>query len=63
MKMHMRVFLTLLVKVLYIVVNVLNFVMLDYILNGKYLQYGTKWVDWSKLENYISFDYMGKLVI
>jgi len=58
-KMRLRVLATIAVKILYIVVNVLAFMFLNEVLNGNYRTFGSNWIDWSKLGNAISFDYMG----
>lgn len=58
-KMRLRVVATIGVKILYIIVNIVGFLFLNEVLNGKYRTFGSDWVDWSKLGNAISFDYMG----
>lgn len=58
-KQRLRVLGTLLVKVLYIVVNVAAFLALDSILYGKYRTFGSNWISWSKLDNHIQYDHMG----
>lgn len=59
-KMHMRVIATLCVKVLYIIVNFVAFIFLNEVLHGNYRSFGTDWINWSKLGNALSFDYMGE---
>jgi hypothetical protein len=51
--------LNLLVKVFYIVVNVGTFLVLDNILNGLFVSFGSKWFKWVSLENTEQYDYMG----
>ena len=55
----MRVIFNVLIKILYIVANLVALLGLDNILNGEYLGYGSKWVSWSQLHNSIAYDYMG----
>lgn len=54
-----RVLLNIMVKVLYIIANVINFYTLDNLLNGDYRSYGTSWAAWSRLSNTMAHDYMG----
>lgn len=55
----LRVIFNILIKVLYIVANLVCLLGLDSILNGEYLSYGSKWVSWSQLDNSLAYDYMG----
>ncbi|XP_047145463.1 innexin inx3 isoform X1 [Hydra vulgaris] len=57
--MTLRVVFNILIKVLYIVVNLVAFLGLDNLLNGEYVGYGSKWLKWSQLENSVAYDYMG----
>ena len=59
-KMRVRVGLTLLVKLLYIVVNILAFIFTDHVLHGGFMSYGMEWSKWSKLGNEMAHEYMGK---
>ena len=47
------------VKVLYVVVNVGAFLLLNNILNGLFVGFGSKWFKWVRLDNTERFDYMG----
>ena len=58
--MYLRVVFNILIKVLYIVSNLVAFLGLDNLLNGEFTTYGSKWVAWSKLDNSVAYDYMGK---
>lgn len=51
--------LNIVVKILYICANFISFLALDNVLNGEFMRYGKRWIDWSKLENTIMHDYMG----
>ena len=48
------------VKILYIIGNVVAFVIVNEMLNGDYRTYGLTWMTWSKLPNSMAYDYMGK---
>ena len=49
----------LLSKLLYIGANIVSVIALDLVLNGDYLWYGIKWLQWSQLDNSAAYDYMG----
>ena len=49
------------IKILYIAVNVGVFLSLDYLLNNKFRYYGNDWLEWGKLDNAAQYDYMSKL--
>jgi len=51
----------LLIKILYIAVNVGVFLSLDYLLNNNFKYYGNEWVKWSGNNNTVQFDYMDSL--
>ena len=55
----LRVVFNILIKILYIVANLVSLLGIDNILNGEYMSYGSKWVSWSQLDNSIAYDYMG----
>jgi len=59
-KQKSRIFLNLLIKLLYIIVNVVAFVIVNGVLNGRYTKYGSEWISWGKLDNEMAYDYMGK---
>jgi len=54
-----RVLGNVLVKVLYLIANVLSLVGLDKLMNGEYMSYGSAWLSWARLHNTIQYDYMG----
>lgn len=58
-KMRMRILGNIIVKILYIVCNVVTFLALDGILNGNFVSYGSMWINWAKLDNQMAYDYMG----
>lgn len=49
----------LLIKFLYVSVNIGALLTSDKLLEGEFLNYVPKWVYWSKFNNSISYDYMG----
>ena len=60
LRMHrFRVLLNILSKLLYLGAGVFAFVSTDWILYGNYTTYGIHWMNWSKLNNTIGYDYMG----
>jgi len=59
-KQRLRIFLNLIVKVLYIVVNIVGFMIVNGVLNGRFTSYGSDWISWGTLDNEIAYDYMGK---
>lgn len=60
-KLRLRIFGNIVNKLLYIAANVIAFVLTDKILNGRFHDYGTNWTKWSRLNNSMAYDYMGKL--
>ncbi|XP_066925425.1 uncharacterized protein [Clytia hemisphaerica] len=58
-RMRMRIFGSIIVKVLYIACNLFAFLALDFLLNHQYMTYGVKWINWVQLPNEIAYDYMG----
>ena len=59
-KMRMRIVGDILVKVIYITVNVVALLILDGVLNNGFITYGVLWSDWAKLDNAVAYDYMGE---
>jgi len=59
-KMRLRLIGNLIVKILYIVVNVVGFVVTDSLLLGGFRNYGNEWLAWSYLSNSEAYDYMGE---
>lgn len=58
--MRLRILGDIVVKTLYVVVSVVALVVTDGVLNGRFIGYGIDWCDWSKLNNAMAYDYMGK---
>jgi len=54
-----RILGNILVKVLYLVANVVTLTGLNRLLNGEFIGYGNKWIEWTGLQNTIQYDYMG----
>jgi len=55
-----RVIFNILIKILYLVVNLIAFLGLDNLLNNEFVDYGNKWMEWSRLNNTVKFDYLGR---
>lgn len=55
----LRVIFNILIKILYIVANLVALLGLNNIMNGEYLSYGSQWVSWAQLDNSVAYDYMG----
>lgn len=55
--MRMRLLANLVVKLCYLIVNVLAFVFTDSLINGDFKNYGNEWVKWSKKTNEGAYDY------
>ena len=56
---YLRITINILIKIWYFLANIIALLSLDSLLNNEYVSYGTKWVNWSKLNNSIQFDYLG----
>jgi len=54
-----RVLGNILVKILYLVANVVTLTGLDRLLNYEYVGYGNAWLKWTRLSNTVQYDYMG----
>lgn len=54
-----RQLMVLVVKFLYLAVNVSSFMAFDSTMNGMFMGFGSKWMEWMQLENTQRFDYMG----
>ena len=54
-----RLLLNVLVKILYVCANLIAFLSLDSVLNGEYMDYGRKWINWARLHDTLQYDYMG----
>jgi len=59
LKTKLRILGRLLVKILYIVVCVVAFAVVDNVLLGEFKSFGSDWVGWTKLHNSLAYDYMG----
>ncbi|XP_057310138.1 innexin inx2-like [Hydractinia symbiolongicarpus] len=57
--MILRVIFNILIKILYLVANLVALLGLDSLLNGQYVGFGSKWVAWNRLNNTMAYDYMG----
>ncbi|XP_057315380.1 innexin inx3-like [Hydractinia symbiolongicarpus] len=56
-KMRLRIFVNLLIKCLYVVVNIGSFVLLDLFLNHHYFNYGVQWIRWARDNTSLSMDF------
>jgi len=57
---RIRILGELIVKMLYICSTISVFIILNSILNQGFTNFGAKWLTWSKLNNSLTFDYMGR---
>lgn len=57
--LNIRVYLNIVVKLLYLCSNLVTLLVLNNVLNEEFLDYGRQWIDWSRLDNSMAFDYMG----
>lgn len=57
--MYLRIVFNILIKIFYLISNLVAFLGLDSLLNNEYVSYGSKWVSWSRLNNSMAFDYLG----
>lgn len=53
-----RILANILVKILYVVVNVAGFLVIDSALNNEFLGYGSNWVSWLGLPDHLMHDYI-----
>ena len=56
---YLRIICNILIKLGYLLANLLTLYLLDSLLDKEYVSYGIKWVNWSRLDNSIQFDYHG----
>lgn len=56
----LKVVLNILIKILYLIVNICVFSFTDSVLNGDFKTFGSKWIDWSKLSNENAYNYINK---
>ena len=54
-----RVAMNIVVKLLYLVANLIAFLSTDHLLNGDFVDYGNQWHKWAQLNNSVAYDYMG----
>jgi len=59
-KMRLRLLGNVVVKILYIVVTAVGFIVTDSLLLGGFKNYGNAWISWSYLSNSMAYDYMGR---
>jgi len=59
-RMRLRLLSNLMVKLCYLIVNVIAFVATDNLLNGDFKKYGTEWINWSKQSNTKAYDYTAR---
>jgi len=59
-KLNMKVGGNFMSKILYIIANVLVFVLTDRVLNGGFQSYGIAYSKWASLNNTMAYDYMGR---
>ncbi|XP_002164718.2 uncharacterized protein LOC100203416 isoform X1 [Hydra vulgaris] len=58
-RLRLRILYNYIIKSLYVFVNIISFILTDKIFLGKFKNYGSKWLLWSKLPNSVAYDYMG----
>ena len=56
---YLRIVLNIFIKISYIAVNLMALFTLNFSLNDEYLSHGINWVNWSRLNNSLQFDYLG----
>jgi len=57
--MMLRVIFNILIKCLYLIANLVALLGIDGLLNNEFVSYGNKWIEWSRLNNTVQYDYMG----
>ena len=57
LRMRLRIIANIGVKICYLVVNIVAFVVTDSLLNGDFRRYGSEWIAWSRLSNEKAYDY------
>lgn len=58
-QMTVRVVLNIIIKILYILSNVVALLALNNVLNDEFITYGSKFIQWTRLNNTVQYDYMG----
>lgn len=56
---RLRPILNVMIKILYLIANIVAFLGLNNVLNGDFISYGSKWMAWSSLPNTLAHDYLG----
>lgn len=56
-RQQLRLAANIIVKICYLLVNVIAFTATDSLLNGDFRKYGSQWIDWSKKTNEMAYDY------
>ena len=57
LRMRLRILANIGVKICYVVVNIIAFVLTDSLLNGDFRRYGSEWIAWSRVSNEKAYDY------
>ena len=57
LRMRLRIIANIGIKICYLVVNIVAFVVTDSLLNGDFRRYGSEWIAWSRLSNEKAYDY------
>ena len=57
LRMRLRIIANIAVKICYLLVNIIAFVVTDSLLNGDFRRYGSEWIAWSKGSNERAYDY------
>jgi len=57
-RQNFKIVANIVIKIGYLLVNVLVFVFTDGVLNGDFKNYGTSWINWSSLENEDAYNYV-----
>ena len=57
LRMRLRILANIGVKICYVVVNIIAFVLTDSLLNGDFRHYGSEWIAWSRVSNEKAYDY------
>ncbi|XP_066918028.1 innexin inx1-like isoform X2 [Clytia hemisphaerica] len=55
-KMKIIVWVNLMIKVIFIVVNISGFLLTDYTMDGRFIDYGLNWISWNDVPNHIAHD-------
>ena len=58
-RQRMRLVVNILIKIFYIIANIIGFLATNKILYGNFKMFGSNWMNWSSLDNSLAYDYMG----